>query len=45
VLMREDTLLGEAVVTTVTDISSMAQYKGTEPVQIRDLAKSIPKQQ
>ncbi len=45
VLMREDTLLGEAVVTTVTDISSIAQYKGTEPVQIRDLAKSIPKQQ
>jgi len=45
VLMREDTLLGEAVVTTVTDISSIAQYKGTEPVQIRDLARSIPKQQ
>lgn len=45
VLMREDTLLGEAVVTTVNDISSIAQYKGTEPVQIRDLARSIPKQQ
>jgi curli biogenesis system outer membrane secretion channel CsgG len=45
VLMRQDTLLGEAVVTTVNDISSIAQYKGTEPVKVRDLAKSIPKQQ
>jgi curli biogenesis system outer membrane secretion channel CsgG len=45
VLMRDDTLLGEAVVITVTDISSIAQYKGTEPVKIRDLVKSIPKQQ
>jgi hypothetical protein len=45
VLMRNDTLLGEAVVTTVTEISSIAQYKGTEPVKIRDLVKSIPKQQ
>jgi len=44
VLMRDDTLLGEAVVTTVTDISSIAQYKGTEPVKIRDLVKSIPQQ-
>jgi curli biogenesis system outer membrane secretion channel CsgG len=44
VLMREDTLLGEAVVITVNDISSIAQYKGTEPVKVRDLAKSIPKQ-
>ena len=45
VLMRDDTLLGEAVVTRVNDISSIAQYKGTEPVKIRDLVKSIPKQQ
>jgi curli biogenesis system outer membrane secretion channel CsgG len=45
VLMRQDTLLGEAVVITVNDISSVAQYKGTEPVKIRDLARSIPKQQ
>jgi curli biogenesis system outer membrane secretion channel CsgG len=44
VLMRDDTLLGEAVVITVTDISSIAQYKGTEPVKIRDLVKSIPQQ-
>jgi curli biogenesis system outer membrane secretion channel CsgG len=45
VLMRDDTLLGEAVVTKVNDISSIAQYKGTEPVKIRDLVKSIPKPQ
>lgn len=45
VLMRDDTLLGEAVVTRVNDISSIAQYKGTEPVKIRDLVKSIPKPQ
>jgi hypothetical protein len=45
VLMRDDTLLGEAVVITVTDISSIAQYKGTEPVKVRDLVKSIPKSQ
>jgi curli biogenesis system outer membrane secretion channel CsgG len=44
VLMRDDTLLGEAVVITVTDISSIAQYKGTEPVKVRDLVKSVPKQ-
>ncbi len=45
VLMRDDTLLGEAIVITVTDISAIAQYKGTEPVKVRDLVKSIPKQQ
>jgi curli biogenesis system outer membrane secretion channel CsgG len=45
VLMRDDTLLGEAVIVTVTDISSVAQYKGTEPVKIRDLVRSIPKNQ
>jgi curli biogenesis system outer membrane secretion channel CsgG len=43
-LMRDDTLLGEAVVTTVNDISSIAQYKGTEHVKVRDLVKSGPKQ-
>jgi len=42
-LMRDDTLLGEAVVTTVNDISSVAQYKGTEPVQVRDVVKGMPK--
>jgi len=44
-LMRQDTLLGEAVVITVNDISSIAQYRGSEPVKVRDLARSIPKQQ
>jgi hypothetical protein len=28
--MRDDTLLGEAIVITVTDMSCIAQYKGTE---------------
>ena len=45
VLMRQDTLLGEAIVTTVNDVSSIAQYTGTEPAKVRDLARSIPKQQ
>jgi curli biogenesis system outer membrane secretion channel CsgG len=43
ILMRNDTLLGEAVVTTVNDISSIAQYKGAEPVKVRDLVKSFPR--
>jgi hypothetical protein len=41
-LMRDDTLPGEAVVVTVTDISSIAQYKGPKPVKIRGVIKSIP---
>lgn len=45
VLMHNDTLLGEAVITTVNDISSIAQYKGAEPAKVRDLVRSIPKQQ
>lgn len=44
-LMRDDKLLGGAVVTTVNDISSVAQYTGSEPVKVRDLVKSSPKQQ
>jgi curli biogenesis system outer membrane secretion channel CsgG len=44
-LMRDDKLLGEAVVTTVNDISSIAQYTGSEPVKVRDLVKSSPKRQ
>lgn len=44
VLLRNDTLLGEAVVTKVNDISSIALYKGTEPVKVRDVVKSIPVQ-
>ncbi len=43
-LMRDDKLLGEAIVTTVNEISSVAQYNGTEPVQVRDVVKGIPKQ-
>jgi curli biogenesis system outer membrane secretion channel CsgG len=45
VLLRDDTLLGEAVVTAVNDVSSVAQYNGSEPVKILDVVKSLPKQQ
>lgn len=44
VLLRDDTLLGEAVVSTVNDISSIAMYRGTEPVKTGDIVKSPPKQ-
>lgn len=44
VLLRNDTLLGEAVVTRVNDISSIARYEGTEPVKVRDVVKSVPGQ-
>jgi curli biogenesis system outer membrane secretion channel CsgG len=44
VLLHEDTLIGEAIVTTVNDISSIAQYNGEEPAKVRDLVKSLPKQ-
>ena len=44
VLLRNDALLGEAVVTKVNDNSSIAQYKGTEAVKVRDVVKSIPVQ-
>ncbi len=40
VLMRDDTLLGEAVVSRVNDISSIAMYHGTEPVKTGDVVKS-----
>ena len=42
VLLRDDTLLGEAIVTRVNDNSSIAQYKGAEPVKVRDLVRSLP---
>ena len=42
-LLRDDLLLGEAVITKVNDISSIATYKGGEPAKIGDLAKSFPK--
>lgn len=44
VLMRDDTLLGEAVVITVNDISSIAHYNGTQPAKVMDVVKSLPKQ-
>jgi curli biogenesis system outer membrane secretion channel CsgG len=44
VLLRNDTLLGEAIVTKVNDISSIALYKGTELVRVRDVVKSAPGQ-
>lgn len=43
VLLRDDMLLGEAVVTKVNDISSIAMYKGPEPAKVGDAAKSFPK--
>ena len=45
VLMRDDTLMGEAVVVTVNDISSIAQYTGKEPAKVLDIVKSMPKPQ
>ena len=44
VLMRNDTLLGEAIVTTVNDVSSIARYDGAEPAKVSDIVKSLPKQ-
>ncbi|HXY14207.1 MAG TPA: CsgG/HfaB family protein [Terriglobales bacterium] len=43
-LMRDDTLLGEAVITSVNDVSAVAQYNGAEPAKVRDVVRSIPKQ-
>jgi curli biogenesis system outer membrane secretion channel CsgG len=45
VLMRDDTLLGEAIVVTVNDISSVAHYTGKEPPKVLDIVKSMPKSQ
>jgi len=42
-LLRDDTLLGEAVVTRVNDNSSIAQYQGSEPAKVSDLVKGGPK--
>ncbi len=44
VLLRDDTLLGEAVITKVFDISSIAMYRGTELVKTGDIVKTPPKQ-
>ncbi len=43
-LLRDDILLGEAVVTTVNEISSIAIYHGTDPVKIGDIVKNPAKQ-
>ena len=43
-LTRDDTLLGEAIVTKVNDNFAVATYKGTEVVKVKDLVKSIPNQ-
>ncbi len=43
-LLRDDKLLGEAVVTTVDDTFAIAHYNGTEPVKVRDLVRSVKKQ-
>ena len=45
VLMRDDMPLGEAVVTTVNESSSIAHYDGTEKIQVGDIVKSFPKPQ
>lgn len=42
-LLRDDTALGEAFVTSVNDISAIAEYHGSQPVKVNDLVKSIPK--
>jgi curli biogenesis system outer membrane secretion channel CsgG len=44
ILRYDDTLLGEAVVTGVEDISSEATYTGGEAPKSGDKVKSIPKQ-
>ncbi len=42
-LMRDDTLLGEALVTSVKENFSIASYSGTEKVKVGDLVKNAPK--
>jgi hypothetical protein len=41
-LMRDDVLLGEAVVKTVTDNASIAAYSGAEKTKTGDVVKSPP---
>ncbi|MBV9340944.1 MAG: curli production assembly protein CsgG [Acidobacteria bacterium] len=43
VLLHDDTLLGEAVVTEVKDNFAIAHYSGSESVKVRDLVKSKAK--
>jgi len=44
VLLHDDTLLGDAVVTEVGEEFARASYQGTEPVKVGDRVSSIPKQ-
>jgi hypothetical protein len=44
VLMRDDTLLGDASVTTVNDISSIATFRGTQAVKSGDIVKTPARQ-
>jgi hypothetical protein len=44
VLMRDDTLLGDALVTAVNEASSIAEYKGAEKVKVGDIVKTAQKQ-
>ncbi len=44
VLLRDDSLLGEAVVSTVHEISCIAMYHGTQPVKTGDIVRSPTKQ-
>lgn len=43
-LMRNDTLLGIAVVTIVNDAFSVAHYEGAEPVKVSDVVTSIARE-
>ena len=42
VLVRDDTLLGEAIVTEVGDEFARATYQGTEAVKVGDAVRNIP---
>jgi len=44
VLLRDDTLLGDAIVNTVNENSSIAQYTGAQKPQVGDAVKTPPKQ-
>jgi hypothetical protein len=44
VLLRDDTLLSEAVVTRVNETSSFATCKDADKVKTGDIVKSPPKQ-
>ena len=43
VLLHDDTLLGQAVVTEVSEDYARAIYQGTQPVKVGDVIKNIPK--